>query len=231
LELARLIDHTLLKPDATQADIHRLIQEALAYRFVTVCVNGCWVELAAKQIHAAGADEGDLRVKVCGVVGFPLGASKGQVKAYEAVAAVRDGAREIDMVVSLGLLLDGRQSEVQSEIAEVVTAVKAERSDALVKVILETAALNEEQTRIGCQAAKSAGADFVKTSTGFHPKGGATAQAVHWLVKYAPGLGVKASGGIRDRAAAQAMIAAGATRLGTSSGIAISRGQASSQSY
>jgi deoxyribose-phosphate aldolase len=231
VDLARLIDHTLLKPEAAESDIRKLIQEAVAYRFATVCVNGRWVELAVKLLRDARADEGERRVRVCAVVGFPLGASKAAVKSFEAVTAVNDGAREIDMVIPFGVLLDSREQEVQDEIAQVVSAVKHVRTDVLVKVILETAALTEDQAAMGCRAAKAAGADFVKTSTGFHPKGGATPEAVGWLVRYAPGLGVKASGGIRDRATAQAMIAAGATRLGTSSGVAIVRGLASIQGY
>jgi deoxyribose-phosphate aldolase len=210
MNLAAIIDHTLLKPEATEADIRKLAAEAVEYHFATVCVNGRWVKLAAE----SGA-------KVCAVTGFPLGASKSSIKATEAVAAIQDGAAEIDMVASLGDLLSGNEPEVAQDIAQLVKAVKNARADAIVKVILETAALTEAQTAIGCRAAKSAGADFVKTSTGFHPKGGATIQAVRWLAKYADGMGVKASGGIKDRAAADAMIAAGATRLGTSSGVAI----------
>jgi len=194
-------------------------------------VNGRWVDLAAKLLRDAKADQGDRAVKVCAVVGFPLGAMKGTVKSMEAVAAIKDGAGEIDMVVSLGLLLDGKEAEVHEEVTHLVQTTKLARSDVLVKVILETAALNEEQTAGGCRAAKSAGADFVKTSTGFHAKGGATVQAVRWLAQYAPGLGVKASGGIKDRAIAETMIAAGATRLGTSSGVAIVRGTSSTAAY
>jgi deoxyribose-phosphate aldolase len=231
MDLARLIDHTLLKPEATETDIRRLVEEAVEYRFASVCVNGRWVASAAWWLHQAGAQAGERAVKVCAVVGFPLGAMKASMKAGEAVVAIGEGAGEIDMVVPLGLLLDGRESEVRNDIIEVVRAAKAARSDALVKVVLEAAALTEEQTALGCRAACAAGADFVKTSTGFHPKGGATATAVGWLARYAPGLGVKAAGGIKDRATAEAMIAAGATRLGTSSGIAIVKGLTSHQSY
>jgi deoxyribose-phosphate aldolase len=231
MDLARLIDHTLLKPEATETDIRRLVQEAVEHRFASVCVNGRWVELASKLIREANAAEGERGVKVCAVVGFPLGAMKGIVKSMEAVAAIKDGAREIDMVVPLGLLLDGKESEVREEIAHVVHAAKLVRPDAIVKVILETAALTEAQTALGCRAAVAAGADFVKTSTGFHPKGGATVETVRWLARYAPGLGVKAAGGVKDRAAAQAMIAAGATRLGTSSGVAIVKGQTATGGY
>jgi deoxyribose-phosphate aldolase len=231
MDLARLIDHTLLKPEATEADIRRLVDEAVEHRFASVCVNGRWVELAAKLLREARADQGDRAVKVCAVVGFPLGAAKGTVKSMEAGAAIKDGAGEIDMVVSLGLLLDGKEADVREEIAHLVKTSKLARADVLVKVILETAALNEDLTAAGCRAARSAGADFVKTSTGFHSKGGTTVQAVRWLAQYAPGLGVKASGGIKDRAIAETMIAAGATRLGTSSGVAIVRGMISTAAY
>ncbi len=220
MDLAATIDHTLLKPEATEADIRKLAAEQIEFKFATACVNGTWVKLAA-----------DLGAKVCAVVGFPLGAAKSSIKAAEAVAAIEDGASEIDMVAPLGLLLDAKDPLVQDDIAQVVRAVKTVRRDAIVKVILETAALSEHQTAAACRAAKAAGADFVKTSTGFHPKGGATIQAVRWLAKYAAGMGVKASGGIKDRAAAEAMIAAGATRIGTSSGVAIIRGGGSSSSY
>jgi deoxyribose-phosphate aldolase len=135
------------------------------------------------------------------------------------------------MVASLGLVTSNRESEARDEIRQVVIAARQARPDALVKVILETAALTEPQIALGCRAARDAGANFVKTSTGFYPRGGATAQAVTWLVKYAPGLGVKASGGIRDRETAAAMIAAGATRLGTSSGVAIVQRTVSAAAY
>jgi deoxyribose-phosphate aldolase len=231
MDLARFIDHTLLKPEAAEGDIRRLVAEALEYRFISVCVNGRWVKLAAELIRGAGADVGVRNMKVCAVAGFPLGAGKGSVKAAEGVAAVQDGAGEVDMVVSLGLLLDEKEGEVREDIAQVVEAVKLAKSDALVKVIMETAALTEEQTAMGCRAARAAGADFVKTSTGFHSKGGATVQAVRWLAKYGLGMGVKASGGIKDRQVAEAMIAAGATRLGTSSGVAIIKGNVATSAF
>jgi deoxyribose-phosphate aldolase len=224
MELSRMIDHTLLKPEATEADIRRLVAEAVEHRFATVCVNGRWVRLAAELLQAAGAIEGE-GVKVCAVAGFPLGAMKGTVKAMEAIAAVKDGAREIDMVAPLALLLEKQVDELRAEIFEVTRAAKTAFRGTTVKVILETAALTEEQTALGCRAAREGGADFVKTSTGFHPKGGATVESVRWLAKYAEGLGVKAAGGIRDRVSAEAMLAAGATRLGTSNGVAIVMGK------
>jgi deoxyribose-phosphate aldolase len=216
-----VIDHTLLKAEATEADVRQVVAEAVQHRFASVCVNGRWADLVSDLLHAAGADEGEAAVATCAVVGFPLGAMKAAVKAIEATAAVKDGAREIDMVVSLADLLDGRADAVRQEIFDVVRAARAVWRGTVVKVILETAALTEEQVAVGCAAAREGGADFVKTSTGFHPKGGATAQAVGWLKHYGGGLQVKASGGIRDAAAARAMLAAGADRLGCSAGVAI----------
>jgi deoxyribose-phosphate aldolase len=162
-------------------------------------------------------------VLACAVVGFPLGACSLACKAREAREYVFEGAQEIDMVVSLGDLLDSPRDylRVSFDIAAVVLATKSSGEPVTVKVILETAALTEEQVRIGCMAAKSAGADFVKTSTGFHPKGGATFDAVRWLKKYGDGLKVKAAGGIRSLAVAERMIAAGADRLGCSASVAI----------
>jgi deoxyribose-phosphate aldolase len=231
MNLARLIDHTLLKPEATEADIRRLVGEALEYGFATVCVNGRWVRLAAELIRAAGGIDMDFAVKICCVVGFPLGAVKPAIKAAETVAAIEDGAGEIDMVAPLNLLLEGQGIQLRDEIFQVVKAAHRSLSDVVVKVILETAALTEPQTALGCGAARAAGADFVKTSTGFHPRGGATVETVRWLARYADGMGVKASGGIKDHSTALAMISAGATRLGTSSGVAIMRGESSAAAY
>jgi deoxyribose-phosphate aldolase len=223
-QLARMIDHTILKPEAIESDIRRVIAEAIAFRFATVCVNGRWVELAAKLLsQAEPSAKADQRVAVCAVVGFPLGANRSAAKAMEAADCGRAGAGEIDMVVSLGDLLAGRADLVQEDIAAVVNASRAARKGTLVKVILETAALTEAQTALGCEAAAKAGADFVKTSTGFHAKGGATVQAVQWLKRYGGGAGlkVKASGGIRDLATAMQMVAAGADRLGCSASVSI----------
>jgi deoxyribose-phosphate aldolase len=156
---------------------------------------------------------------------------KTSVKAMEAVAAVKDGAHEIDMVISLPALITADLDTARQEVFDVVRAARAAQPETLVKVILETAALTEEQTALGCHAAREGGADFVKTSTGFHPKGGATDETVAWLVKHAAGLQVKASGGIRDRATAEKYLAMGATRLGTSSGVAIAGGGTGSAGY
>lgn len=222
--LARAIDHTLLKPEANADDIRLLVRQAMEHRFASVCVNGRWVSLVAQLLHVAGADAGKQAVKTCAVVGFPLGAATTNMKALEAVAAVKDGAQEIDMVIALDTLIDGQLEAARADVFEVVRGARAVWRTTVVKVILETAALTERQVALGCQAAREAGADFVKTSTGFHPQGGATEQAVRWLKTYGHGLAVKASGGIRDRAAAEKFLALGASRIGTSNGVAIVQG-------
>jgi deoxyribose-phosphate aldolase len=230
-DLARAIDHTILKAEASEAEVRKIVAEAVEHRFASVCVNSRWVKLVAELLHGAGADEGERAVKTCAVVGFPLGAMKSSVKVMEAIAAVKDGAREIDMVISLSDVIAGDLDGARAEVFEVVRGARAANREALVKVILETAALTEEQIALGCQAAREGGADFVKTSTGFHAKGGATEEAVRWLVKYGEGMKVKASGGIRDRAAGEKMIAAGASRIGTSNGVAIVGGGAAAGAY
>ena len=221
-QLARMIDHTILKAEATEAEVRKVVQEAIDNRFASVCVNGRWVALVSSLLRAdpKTADP----VLTCAVVGFPLGANRSAIKAAEAASCVKDGAQEIDMVISLPDVMAKNADYVRQDIAEVVRAAKAAAKTTVVKVILESAALAEEQIALACAAAVQAGADFVKTSTGFHPKGGATVQAVQWLKKYAPGLKVKASGGIRDLATAQQMIAAGADRLGCSASVAIIAG-------
>jgi deoxyribose-phosphate aldolase len=218
-DLARYIDHTMLKPEAGEKDIRQLVAEAVKRRFASVCVNGRWVELAARLLREAGADRGERPVATCGVVGFPLGAGKSSIKALEAMDAVHDGAAEVDMVITLPAVLARDLAAARADVAAVVRLVRDVRPDVLVKVILETAMLNEEQTALGCRAAREGGADFVKTSTGFHAQGGATEEAVRWLVKYGAGMKVKASGGIRDRKTAERYIALGASRIGTSSGV------------
>jgi deoxyribose-phosphate aldolase len=210
--VASMIDHTLLKPDATWADIDKLCREAVEWKFATVCVNPTWVARAARQL--AGSQVG-----VCSVVGFPLGASTPDVKQYEARRAIFDGATEIDMVLNVGALKSGDVRTVSDDIRLVVTACH-ERGVAS-KVILETALLTDEEKVTACTLAKAAGADFVKTSTGFGP-GGATAADVA-LMRRVVGdeMGVKASGGVRDLAQVKAMVAAGATRIGASAGVRI----------
>jgi len=213
-ELARLIDHTLLKPEATQAQIDRLCDECLEYRFFAACVNPVWVAHGAARL--AGSD-----TVVAGVAGFPLGATTPAVKAYEALTAIEHGAREVDMVVNLGALLAGDRLTVTRDIAGVVETVKRADPQGLVKVILETRALTDEQILLGCRCAVEAQADFVKTSTGFHPAGGATVEHVALLKKHAAPLRVKAAGGLRDLPTALAMLEAGADRLGMSASVAV----------
>lgn len=209
--IAPFIDHTLLRAEARAADFAKLCEEALAHRFYSVCVNGRWVRQCREQL--SGTD-----VKVCAVVGFPLGAGATRAKAFEAAAAVEDGAAEIDMVLPVGKLLDGDYAAVERDVFAVVQAVQA---GALVKVILETGALTEALVKEACRIAEAAGADYVKTSTGFGP-GGATEEHIRLMrASVSPRIGVKASGGVRDEQTAVRMLLAGANRIGTSSGVAI----------
>ncbi len=214
-EIARYIDHTLLKPTATKADITKLCEEAKEYHFASVCVNPTWVPFCARLLE--GAD-----VKVCTVIGFPLGATTTAIKVKETEDAIQNGATEVDMVINIGALKSGEYALVKEDIAAVVQAAKGK---ALTKVIIETGALTDEEKVLACQFSKEAGADFVKTSTGFG-YGGATIEDVK-LMRNTVGseMGVKASGGVRTCADAQGMITAGATRIGASAGIAIVKGQ------
>ncbi len=212
-DVARYIDHTLLKPDATLEDIRKLCAEAKEFGFAAVCVNPVWVKSVAEELRGSG-------VITCSVVGFPLGATHGQAKAAEARRAIREGAREIDMVINIGALKGGDDDLVLNDIRAVVEACRD--GSAHCKVIIETALLTDEQKRTACRLAKKARAHFVKTSTGF-ASGGATAHDVALMtgeVREA-GLEVKASGGIRSYSDAKRMIEAGATRVGASAGIAI----------
>ena len=210
--IARLIDHTLLRPDATAADIRKVCAEARKYGFASVCVNSYWVPLVAAELRGSP-------VKVCAVVGFPLGANAIAAKVGETEIALRDGAQEIDMVLNIGELRGGNHNAVGEEIRGVVNT--AHPCNAVVKVILETALLDDSQKLAACAIAKEAGADFVKTSTGFGPHG-ATGHDVE-LMRRAVGdaIGVKASGGIRTLEDARKMIAAGATRIGASASVNI----------
>lgn len=220
MNLAKYIDHTLLKPDATRADIEKLCQEAKAHGFFSVCVNGSWVTTAAEFLK--GSD-----VAVAAVTGFPLGAMSTAAKAYETKQAVEDGASEIDTVINIGRLKDKDDAYVLADLKAVVAAAGGQK----VKVIFETCLLNEEEKVRACHLSVEAGAAFVKTSTGFST-GGATLEDVKLMVREVAGkCEVKASGGVRDIAAAEAMIAAGATRLGTSSGIAILQGKTVASGY
>ena len=233
-QIGHMIDHTILKAEATEADVRKIVAEAVQHRFASVCVNPRWANLVSDLLHDAGVDDPaktEHPVRTCAVVGFPLGANRSTTKAIEAASCVKDGANEIDMVISLPALISGDLSYARNDVAEVVRAARAVHRSTIIKVILETAALTEEQTALGCQAAREGGADFVKTSTGFHPKGGATPTTVAWLKKYSGGLKVKAAGGIRDLASALAMIAAGADRLGCSSGVAIVTSQTAGAGY
>ena len=206
-EFVSLVDHTLLKPEATRSDIEALCREAAELHPASVCVNGVWVPTASEALSGAG-------VPVCSVVGFPLGAMAVRSVVAETANAVEDGASEIDMVVPVGLLKGGEDAEVERYVAE----VKRAAGDALLKVILESALLTDDEIVRACRASSAAGADFVKTSTGFNAAGGATVKAVR-LMRQTVGdaLGVKASGGIRTREDVEAMVAAGASRLGMSS--------------
>jgi deoxyribose-phosphate aldolase len=208
-ELARFIDHTLLAPEATRDEMLAVCRDAVSWRVAAVCISPSWLPLPA-DVMSDG-------VRVCTVVGFPSGAHTSSSKASEAVSAVRDGADEIDMVVNLGLVRAGDWRGVEAEVRAVRDAIDAAASGRVLKVICESAALNDDELRNTCKAAVAGGANFVKTSTGFHKAGGATERAVTMMREtVGDGVGVKASGGIRTTAAALAMIAAGATRIGAS---------------
>ncbi len=218
---AKYIDHTLLKADATESAIVELCEEAKKYQFASVCVNPTWVKKAAEVLK--GTD-----VKVCTVIGFPLGASTSETKAFETKNAIENGATEIDMVINIGALRDGANEVVQKDIEAVVGAAGDE---AIVKVIIETALLTDAEKRTACELSVLAGADFVKTSTGFST-GGATAEDVLLMRSVVgPKIGVKASGGVRNLADMQKMIDAGATRIGASSGVQIMQGLSSKEDY
>ena len=210
--IAALIDHTILKPEATRADIVKVCREARQYNFASVCVNPYWVPLVKAEL--AGSP-----VKVCSVVGFPLGATSTEAKVAETAAALRAGAEEIDMVINVGALRSGDQESVKLDIQQVVRI--AHEARAVVKVILETALLDDNQKAVACALAKLAGADFVKTSTGFGPSGATAHDVALMRSVVGPEMGVKASGGIRTLSDLQTMTAAGATRIGASASVKI----------
>lgn len=219
MELAKKIDHTALKPETTKAQITQLCKEAKEYGFASVCVNPTWVKLAAELL--AGSD-----VKVCTVIGFPLGANTSAVKAFEAKDAIANGAGEVDMVINIAALKDKDDALVESDIRAVVEAANG----TLVKVIIETSLLSDEEKVRACEIAVKAGTDFVKTSTGFST-GGATKEDVALMRKtVGPTIGVKASGGVRTKQDVEDMVAAGATRIGASAGVAIVSGDQTSKS-
>jgi len=220
--LARMIDHTILKPEATKEDVLRIVEEAATHRFASVCVNGMWTGLVAKTLRATneGLPETD-RVLTCTVIGFPLGACHPQAMFHEASVAIECGTHEVDMVIPVGSLLGKNYAQVKVAIGAVMNAIGQYGNATTLKAILETALLSEEDIRTACEICRDNGVDYVKTSTGFHPKGGATIQAVQWLRQYGTGMKVKASGGIRDLDTALKMIEAGADRLGCSASVAI----------
>lgn len=212
--IAALIDHTLLKAEATAAEIEALCQEAAQNHFATVCVNPAWVRVAASRLRGTG-------VGVCSVVGFPLGATTNDVKAYETRRAITDGATEIDMVINVGALKSGDLRLVEQDIEGVASACRA--CGVTSKVIIEAALLTDDEKITACTLAKAAGADFVKTSTGFGPGGATVADVALMRRVVGADMGVKAAGGVRDYQQMQAMVAAGATRVGASAGVRIVR--------
>lgn len=219
--LAGLIDHTILKPDASEVQVLEFCAEARTHGFRSVCVNSIHVPLVAEALR--GSD-----VRTCSVVGFPFGAMPADVKAAETARAVANGADEIDMVIAIGALKEGRDDQVRRDIA----AVRSACPGIVLKVIIETCLLTDDQKRRVCRIAREEGADFVKTSTGYSTSGATAADIALMRAEVGPDMGVKASGGVRTREAAEAMIAAGATRIGSSSGIAIvGAGAATAGSY
>jgi deoxyribose-phosphate aldolase len=219
--VAAMIDHTLLKPEATRQQIESLCQEAKEYKFASVCVNPTWVSTAKKLLAGSG-------VMVCTVIGFPLGATTSDTKAFETKNAVENGAEEVDMVINIGALKDHNDELVEKDIRAVVEAA---RGKAHTKVIIETSLLTKEEKVRACELSVKAGADFVKTSTGFST-GGATAEDIALMRKtVGPEVGVKASGGVRNTEDVQKMIEAGATRIGASSSIAIVNGLTVTSDY
>lgn len=230
--IAASIDHTILKAEATVADVDRVIDEAIEHSFASVCLNPIYVPHAAKCL--AGSSPA-----VCTVIGFPLGANLGSIKAIQAVACIEHGADEIDIVAYLPNLLEPDEDAAFGELDEIATAARLARRDVVIKVIVESALLMKDadaataEARIAaaCHAVKRSGCDFIKTSTGFHGAGGASLDAVGYMAKHADGIAIKASGGIRTREDAVAYLGAGATRLGCSAGVAIVTGGTGTSSY
>lgn len=214
MDYAKMIDHTLLKTDAQKKDLDKLLLEAKKYNFMSVCVSPIWVKYAAEQLK-------DTNVKVCTVIGFPQGATPTEVKVFETKNAIENGATEVDMVIPVGVLKDKDYIAVENDIRAVVEAAK---SKALTKVIIETCLLTDEEKIMACKLSKSAGADFVKTSTGFSTAGAIVKDIRLMRETVGEQMGVKASGGVRSREDADAMIKAGATRIGTSNGVKIVEG-------
>jgi deoxyribose-phosphate aldolase len=221
-ELAKTIDHTVLKPEALSQDVQKVCSEALEHKFASVCVAPAWVPTVAKLLAGSG-------VLTCTVAGFPHGTGKATVKAIESVAAIKEGAEEVDVVAHLPHLLTLNLDAARAELMEFVRASRAARRDVALKVIVESAALlqllgddkGEQAIEVACRAVRESGCDFIKTSTGFHPAGGASVKQVSLMKKYGDKLLIKASGGIRDLATARSMLDAGADRLGMSASVAV----------
>ncbi len=220
MKLNKYIDHTLLKADSVKGQIDQLLEEAKEFDFASVCINPSWVSYCAKELE-------DTDVKVCTVVGFPLGATTAETKAFETKNAIANGADEIDMVINIGLLKQGDFQAVEDDIHAVVEA----SGDKLVKVIIETCLLTDEEKVKACQLSVAAGADFVKTSTGFSTAGANISDVKLMRQTVGPDIGVKAAGGARSLEDAAAFIDAGATRIGTSSGVKIVRGEIANGGY
>ncbi|HEL1017671.1 TPA: deoxyribose-phosphate aldolase [Streptococcus equi subsp. zooepidemicus] len=220
MNINKYIDHTLLKADSVQSQLDQLIEEAKAYDFASVCVNPCWVAYAAKALK--GTD-----VKVCTVVGFPLGATTSATKAFETKDAIENGADEIDMVINIGLLKQGDYQAVEDDMRAVVEA----SGDKLVKVIIEACLLTDDEKVKACQLAVNAGVDFVKTSTGFSTSGATVSDVKLMRQTVGPDIGVKAAGGARSLEDALAFVEAGATRIGTSAGVTIMKGEVANGGY
>lgn len=220
-ELAARIDHTILKPEATAPEVHRIVAEAIQYGFASVCVAPVWVGRVATMLRGSG-------VLTCAVVSFPHGTSKSTVKAIEATSCIKEGADEIDIVAHLPYLAAANVDSAKAELLEIVRAARSTRRDVVIKVIVESAYLlslgsdkAESTIEAACRAVRESGCDFIKTSTGFHSSGGASLEAVRLMKKYGEGIFVKASGGIRDLPTAMAMIEAGADRLGMSASVGV----------
>jgi deoxyribose-phosphate aldolase len=220
-QLARRIDHTILKPEASAPEVHRVVAEAMEHQFASVCVAPVWLAKVATQLKGSG-------VLACTVISFPHGTSKATVKAIEATSSIKDGADEIDVVAHIPSLAAADADSARAELIEVVKAARSARRDVVIKVIVESAYLlslggekGEAAIAAACRAVRESGCDFVKTSTGFHPAGGASVEQVRLMKKYGEGLLVKASGGIRDLAAAREMLEAGADRLGMSASVGV----------
>ena len=220
-ELSKFIDHTVLKAETSEKAVEKVCKEALEYKFASVCINPCNVKLASKLLEGS-------EVKVCTVIGFPLGANTSNVKAFETEDAIANGAHEVDMVINIGKLKDKDYDYIREDIKAVVNAAKGK---ALTKVIIETCLLTDEEKVKACELAKEAGADFVKTSTGFSTGGATPADIKLMRETVGPDMGVKASGGVRNIDDAEAVIKNGATRIGASSSIDIVEGRTSKSNY